>query len=175
MNGTLDSGSMKVFWGVCLITALQLVVPSRSAALDLGFSLGAFDFQRQNDAREVGVDVAAPAQYFGLVPHAGLHVSTDESVYVYVGARRPFSFGSNERWLVVPSFAVSAYEEGQGKDLGGPVEFRSGLDVLRRLDRGGAVGIGFYHLSNSSLYRFNPGANSLLVRVLVPRLLSGDS
>jgi hypothetical protein len=158
-----------------LVAATELASPLRAAALEWGFSIGAFDFQRQNDAREIGLDVATQAQLFGLVPHAGLHVTTDESVYAYVGARRPFSVDSNERWWVVPSFAVSAYEEGQGKDLGGPVEFRSGVDLLRHLDRGGAVGVGFYHLSNSSLYRFNPGANSIIVRVLMPRLSSGDS
>ena len=40
-------------------------------------------------------------------------------------------------WRLTPGFAVSIYEEGsEGKDLGGPVEFRSSLELSRRLPGG---------------------------------------
>ena len=63
---------------------------------------------------------------------------------------------------------MSLYERGEGKELGGPIEFRSGLDIQRRLDGGTKIGLGIYHLSNCCIYDLNPGTNSLLLRIVLP-------
>ena len=66
---------------------------------------------------------------------------------------------------MTPQFAVTLYEDGDGKDLGGPLEFRSGLEVAYDFARGPTVGLLFYHLSNGDFYDFNPGSNSLVLTV----------
>ena len=65
--------------------------------------------------------------------------------------------------MVTPQFAVSLYEQGDGRDLGGVVEFRSGLEVAYAFAKGPRVGVLFYHLSNGDFYDFNPGSNSFVV------------
>ncbi|HVS12409.1 MAG TPA: acyloxyacyl hydrolase [Thermoanaerobaculia bacterium] len=130
-------------------------------------SLGVIDFTRSNEALELGIAHRWPEWWWGLRPVAGVHLTADESYFGYLGLRRSFRLGGG-RWSFEPSLAVSLYEDGDGKDLGGPVEFRSGADFLYALPMGGKVGIGFYHLSNSGLYDKNPGANSLLLRYLLP-------
>lgn len=125
------------------------------------------DFSRQKEAFELGFDVRFAALRWGLVPHAGAHGTVDETFYAYGGLRRPFALAQG-RWIVEPSFAIGLYERGDGKELGGAIEFRSGIDVLLRGDRTGWIGLGFYHLSNSSIYHLNPGTNSLLLRWLLP-------
>ena len=67
----------------------------------------------------------------------------------------------SERWRVVPFLGVGIYEEGDGKDLGGPVEFRSGVEVSYRVGRRWWLGATLYHLSNGVLYDSNPGEESL--------------
>ncbi len=152
---------------------LLLVGGSGAEAAQVGFSLGVIDFSRDNEAVELGVDVGFGRWRWGLVPHAGVHATADESYYGYFGVRRPFELGGSGAWLVAPSLAVSLYERGKGKELGGPLEFRSGIELLRRWRTGGTIGLGFYHLSNSSLYDLNPGTNSLLLRIQLPPKSAG--
>ncbi|MCZ6727505.1 MAG: acyloxyacyl hydrolase, partial [Acidobacteria bacterium] len=64
---------------------------------------------------------------------------------------------------LAPNFAVSLYEQGDGKDLGHEIEFRSGLELACSHRGGSSLGLEFYHISNSSISDVNPGSNSLLV------------
>jgi lipid A 3-O-deacylase len=125
------------------------------------------DFTRSQEAVELGIAHRWREWKWGLRPVAGVHVTADESYFGYLGLRRSFRLGEG-RWSAVPSFAVSLYEKGDGKDLGNTLEFRSGLDLLYALPMGGKVGVGFYHLSNASISDDNPGTNSLLLRYLLP-------
>jgi hypothetical protein len=130
-------------------------------------SVGVIDFARSREAVELGITHRWPEWRWGLRPIAGVHVTLDETIFVYGGLRRAFRLGDS-RWSFVPSLAISLYEEGDGKNLGGVVEFRSGGDLLYELPMGGRVGFGFYHLSNAVIYDRNPGTNSLLLRYQLP-------
>ena len=66
-----------------------------------------------------------------------------------------------ERLGIAPSFAPGIYSPG-GVDLGGPLEFRSGIDLTWRLDDSFTLAAGLYHLSNGGLYSRNGGSESLL-------------
>ena len=66
-------------------------------------------------------------------------------------------------WGLVPELGVGVYEQGDGKDLGGSLEFRSGIEVTYRANDSIRVGVGFYHLSNAGLHEVNPGLNSLVL------------
>jgi hypothetical protein len=89
----------------------------------------------------------------------GTSVLDDGGNYSYAGGRYEFLLG--DRWCLAPSFTAGVYAPG-GVDLGGPLEFRSGLDVLYRLTPDLSFGAGFYHLSNGGLYSRNGGSESLL-------------
>lgn len=134
---------------------------------ELAVSVGSFDIFQPDQAVEAGVQYRLRSRAFRLVPHVGVHVTGDRAVFGYVGLRRPINVG--RRWLLEPSLAVAAFENGDGKDLGQVLEFRSGLDLTRRLTNGAKISLGVYHISNASMAENNPGANSGLLTYVFPR------
>jgi hypothetical protein len=94
----------------------------------------------------------------GMVNDAG-------GYYGYLGLRLPLERG--ERWQVTPSIGPGIYSAGDGIDLGGPVEFRSGIEVSARLGERARLGVSYYHLSNGVLYDLNPGQESLVLVLTV--------
>ena len=132
----------------------------------LAISVGLYDFDDPLEAFEIGLDYSFKAWRWGFVPHLGVHGTEDETYFVYAGLRRHFRL--SEKWFVTGSLAASYHEPGDGKDLGYALEFRSGLSLSREFEGGSQLGLGFYHLSNSSLSSTNPGANSLLLRYKFP-------
>ncbi|HVS65410.1 MAG TPA: acyloxyacyl hydrolase [Thermoanaerobaculia bacterium] len=154
---------------ILLVLLAVFGVPGAPAQEGGGWSasLGVIDFARSRQQLEIGITHRWPEWRWGLRPIAGVHVTLDETVFAYAGLRRRFRLGQT-RWSFVPSLAVSLYQAGDGKDLGGLLEFRSGGDFLFDLPMGGRVGFGFYHLSNSGIHDRNPGTNSLLLRYQLP-------
>jgi len=59
--------------------------------------------------------------------------------------------------------AAGVYDRGNDKDLGGSIQFRSGLELAYEMNPGSRVGAVFYHLSNAGLEPNNPGSESLVV------------
>ncbi|MCD4748247.1 MAG: acyloxyacyl hydrolase [Thermoanaerobaculales bacterium] len=154
-----------------LLLLLPWVAPLAANAedrLSLGLNVGIFDTaawlddKGDFDAIEGGLTLRWPATLvWGIGPMAGISANDDGAFWLYAGLRRPFSLGGG--WSVAPNLAVSLYEEGDGKDLGHVVEFRSGLELAFTCRSGSAVGLEFYHLSNASISDVNPGSNSLVV------------
>lgn len=156
-----------------LLLVLGAVLPCGRAAADsgvrLGLAAGAYDVGDYTyDTAEAGVELQLPPVWqdrlprrLSLRPMFGLAGTSDEAVWIYGGLRADVETGS--RWLVSPSFAVSLFDEGEGKDLGGVVEFRSAIEGSYRLGAGARIGLTFHHLSNGGLYDHNPGSNSLLL------------
>ena len=137
--------------------------PRRAEDGGLRVSAGVIDFGKGQAAAEVGIEHRFRTDWcLGFGPHVGAAVTTDGSFFVYAGADRQFELGRS--WFIDSSFALGLYEEANGKNIGGPLEFRSGIAVGRRLRNGSRVEFGFFHLSNSAYYRRNPGVNSLFLR-----------
>ena len=137
--------------------------PSRADEAGPILSAGVIDFGKDHETVEVGVEHRFAADWcHGLGPHVGAFVTPDESFFLYAGTDQRYDLGRS--WFVDVITSVGFYEAGDGKDIGGELEFRSGFAVGRRLRDGSRVSFGFSHLSNSSYYRRNPGVNSLLLR-----------
>lgn len=102
-----------------------------------------------------------PKKAPGFVPALGVSGTEDGNVWVYGSLR--YDLRVSKRFYVTPMTGVSLYEEGDGKDLGGPIEFRSGLEISYALEGGGRLGLVFYHLSNADIYDENPGSNSMVL------------
>ncbi len=134
--------------------------------VELAFSAGAYDIAKTKSI-EAGLEYRFRSRAWGLVPAVGVAATEDGAFWAYAGLRRPFRLGPG--WRLTPGFAVSLYEEGStGKDLGGPVEFRSSLELSRRFARGSSLGLATYHLSNASIYDDNPGSNSVVLSWAFP-------
>jgi hypothetical protein len=92
-------------------------------------------------------------------PIMGIMVFGDGSKYVYSGFNIFEQIGS--RFTVIPNFAVGGYHNGGKKDLGGVLEFRSGIEVGYWILDKMMAGIAFHHISNASIYKRNPGTETL--------------
>ncbi|MEM8930873.1 MAG: acyloxyacyl hydrolase [Acidobacteriota bacterium] len=154
-----------------LVTAFALMlsmapIAHAESADGWAFGLGAFDIGKDFTAAEAMIEYRwEPFDLWGtgieLKPTVGLAGNDDGGVWGHVGFR--WDMSTSGRWIPTLGFAVTAYEEGDGKDLGSTLQFRSSIEIAYRLDSGNRIGLMLYHLSNASLYDFNPGEESLLL------------
>jgi hypothetical protein len=130
--------------------------------------IGYFDItQDDNSAAQFGVEYRFAPYYYTLRPAVGLNVSTDGSVYGYGGVFWDIDVMDGSIWLT-PNFAAGLYHSGDGKSLGGAVEFRSGIELSYMLENQHRIGLAFNHISNASIYDRNPGAETLLLNYHLP-------
>lgn len=126
----------------------------------LTLSLGYFDIVDNDEtALAGGIEWMSTKRLWIFQPMVGAMATTDGSLYGYAGFGTDFFFGN--RWVLTPSIAVGAYSEGDGKDLGNTVEFRSAITIAYRFDNRSRLGLRFYHLSNAGLGDNNPGVEVL--------------
>jgi hypothetical protein len=88
-------------------------------------------------------------------------VNSDSSYYGCGSFR--FEVPVGERWQVTPQLGYGLYDRNGGFNLGGQVEFRSGLEVTRQIGERYRLGLIYYHLSNAGIYVHNPGSESLVL------------
>jgi hypothetical protein len=65
--------------------------------------------------------------------------------------------------VATPGFAAGLFHRGGGQNLGGPVEFRSSIELAYRFGDGSRLGLNLSHLSNGGFYDRNPGTESLVL------------
>lgn len=134
----------------------------------LSGSVGYFDVvDKENKSTQLGLEYRFNAISYGLRPIVGVTGTTDSSAYAYAGFNLDVPILSNQLYLI-PNFAVGAYHSGDGKDLGGALEFRSGIELAYQMENYHRIGIAFNHLSNAGLYDKNPGVETLLINYSIP-------
>ena len=132
-------------------------------------SSGAFDPFVDETTLEIGSEFRFAPRRFpflpsfvpDLIPTAGLMVRAPGSLYAYGGFRADLPLG--ERWTFSPGWATGLFHRSPDFDLGGPLEFRTSLELAYRLPGGSRLGLCLYHLSNAGLFERNPGSESLVV------------
>ena len=98
-----------------------------------------------------------------IYPVSGVMITDDEAVYVYTG----YQMNQKSDYLTIsPSFAVGYYDEGDGKDLGHEIEFKTQIQLLFEISSNSELGFSYNHISNASLGDKNPGANSYMFNFL---------
>ena len=98
-----------------------------------------------------------------LSPITGAMITADSAAYFYTGVQAQYKFGSMN---ITPSFTPGIYNQGDGKDLGHPLEFKSEVQLSLDLPKSSQLGFSYNHLSNASLGDKNPGANSYMFNFL---------
>ena len=132
-------------------------------------SLGAgwFDFNDDRDAVDLRVEYRPGVEYFGLIkPWLGLEGTTDGAVYGAGGIL--IDFDLTERIVVTPSFGAGLYADGDGKDLGNTVQFRSQIEVGYKFSSGARISAAVSHISNASLSDSNEGTEVATVYYHLP-------
>ena len=98
-----------------------------------------------------------------LSPITGVLITSDNAGYVYTGVQAQYKIGILN---ITPSFTPGLYHEGDGKDLGHMLEFKSEVQLSLDLSKNTELGFSYNHLSNASLGDKNPGANSYMFNFL---------
>lgn len=132
----------------------------------LTFYSGSFDVLDDDNAAQLGMEYRAEPVWYHLVPVIGANVDTDGALYGYAGIN--YDLYVTDGFVITPNFMVGAYSEGDGKDLGGTLEFRSGIEAAFEFKDASRVGVAFNHISNASIYEHNPGAETLLLNYSLP-------
>ena len=140
----------------------------------LSFAAGAFDIMREKHRTwEFEVEykfllkcLSSPWSFLEFRPLVGVMATATESVYLYAGLNFDLLFW--DHFLIAPGFAAGYYSTGHGKNLGYPLEFRSGVELAYQTLDGHRLGVHFYHLSNASLGHRNPGEESLVIYYDIP-------
>tara|TARA_B100000287_G_scaffold362324_1_gene355531 strand:- start:338 stop:853 length:516 start_codon:yes stop_codon:yes gene_type:complete len=98
-----------------------------------------------------------------ISPVTGLMFTADNATYIYTGIQAQYNLG---KLNIVPSFTPGLYGEGNGKDLGHIVEFKSEVQLSLNIFEKSQLGFSYNHISNASLGDKNPGANSYMFNFL---------
>ena len=110
-----------------------------------------FQHQNENLNRET---------FLGNVsPITGGFITENSAAYIYTGIEWNMDMGG---MVFTPSFAPGLYHEGDGKDLGHVLEFKSEIQFSFELSNDTNIGLSYNHISNASLGDKNPGANSYM-------------
>ena len=92
-------------------------------------------------------------------PITGIFITKDSAAYFYTGVKAKYKLGTLD---FTPSFAPGLYRQGDGKDLGHVIEFKTEIQLSLDLSTNSKLGFSYNHLSNASLGKKNPGANSYM-------------
>ena len=98
-----------------------------------------------------------------LSPITGGFLTKNNAFYLYTGVQAEYELGF---LTITPSFAPGYYNEGSGKDLGFPIEFKSEVQMSFNLSDSSQMGMSYNHISNASFGEKNPGANSYMFNFL---------
>ncbi|HJN21985.1 MAG: acyloxyacyl hydrolase [Alphaproteobacteria bacterium] len=156
------------------MTALTAILIAEPTAAEDGFrepdfitiGAGGFDINDNMTAGQFDIQLRFNTKLWIFRPHAGLFITTDQAFYGWAGIHGDVYFG--RRFVLTPSFSVGGFEESDGKDLGGPLEFRSALEFAYRFDDASRLGVQIGHLSNASIYDSNPGEEFAILTYSIP-------
>ena len=116
-----------------------------------------FGFQHQNEELKRNSFLGT------LSPITGGMITADNAVYLYTGVQADYDLGLLK---LTPSFTPGIYNQGDGKDLGHIIEFKSEIQLSMDLSENSMFGMSYNHISNASLGSKNPGANSYMFNFL---------
>ncbi len=151
----------------CILLNISVVADEKTLEnnTELSFYTGMFDFsddgkkssligfQHQNE------NLNRDTFLGNLSPITGAMITADNATYFYTGVQAQYKIGALN---FTPSFTPGYYKEGDGKDLGHALEFKSEIQLSLELPKDSQLGFSYNHLSNASLGDKNPGANSYM-------------
>jgi lipid A 3-O-deacylase len=157
--------------GLALVPMVA-VLPAQAQQIDgrdpsyIALGVGGFDVLHNNTAALFRGEYRFSQQFWIFKPFVGGEATSDGGAYGYGGIGVDVYLG--DRFVVTPSFAIGAFEKGNGKNLGSWLEFKSGGEFAYRFDDRSRLGIAFDHISNAGLTKQNPGTESLVLVYAIP-------
>ena len=130
-------------------------------------SAGEFDDPGTTASREVYLryDLGHRNGPFG---HA-LGLSFADEGETWIGFGQTYLWQPNRSRLYAELHAMTGlYDANGGLDLGGPIQFRSGIEIGYENRSGWRYALSYDHRSNADIYASNPGVETYMFRVSVP-------
>jgi len=138
--------------------AAQVALNETPAVISGG--VGWYDFKLQDDeAVDFRLEYRHGEDFLWLKPWGGLEVTSDGAVWGGIGVLVDIIFFDSI--VLTGSFAPGLYEDGNGKDLGHTIEFRSQVELGYQFENRSRLSVAFSHISNARLGDDNPGTEVL--------------
>ena len=139
---------------------------ARETAPRWSLSAGTVVFQGDRVSEEIYLRRDAGTVYGPFQPTLGASVTAEGSAWLGAGVLyTPEIPGS---LYVQGHIMPGLYIDGDGPDLGGALQFRSGLEVGYETRAGLRIGLALDHRSNADIRRDNPGLETVQLRVSLP-------
>lgn len=132
----------------------------------LSLSGGLYDANDNEEAAEFHLEYRFRKGLWFVRPMVGVMATSDEAFYGYGGIY--IDVPVTDRWILTPSFAAGGYDDGDGKDLGHTIEFRSQIELAYRFRNRVRISASLSHISNASLSDNNPGTEILSLTYAIP-------
>ena len=124
---------------------------------------GSYDYDDDNTSSLYGLNYHLSDNAFSvfnlidLNPVIGGFVTAKSATMLYSGFET--NIGQDSIYLNLSSSA-GIYSNGDGKDLGNALQFKSEVNLFYRLGKSSSIGLGSHHISNAGLSSVNPGTNN---------------
>ena len=90
-------------------------------------------------------------------PVIGGFITAENASMFYSGFET--NIGADSIYFNISS-SVGIYNNGDGKDLGNDLQFKSEINIFYKISKESRFGIGSHHISNAGLATVNPGTNN---------------
>ena len=124
---------------------------------------GSYDYDDNNTSNLIGLNYHLTQNDFSILniidinPVVGLFVTAKSASMLYSGFET--NLGGDTIFLNLSSSA-GLYNNGDGKDLGNTLQFKSEINLFYSLSNSTRIGLGSHHISNAGLSSVNPGVNN---------------
>ena len=124
---------------------------------------GSYDYDDDNTSTLYGLNYHLSDNTFSVLnlidlnPVIGGFVTAKSATMLYSGFET--NIGKDSIFLNLSSSA-GIYSNGDGKDLGNTLQFKSEVNIFYRLGKSSRLGLGSHHISNAGLSSVNPGTNN---------------
>ena len=148
---------------IILIIVSILFFYSNLSANSFSIFGGSYDYDDDNTSTLYGLNYHLSDNAFSIFnlidlnPVIGGFVTAKSATMFYSGFET--NIGQDSIYFNLSSSA-GIYSNGDGKDLGNALQFKSEVNLLYRLGKSSRVGLGSHHISNAGLSSVNPGTNN---------------
>lgn len=133
----------------------------------LAFSAGEVLERRADPAGEIYLRYDRDFKRGPFGEAAGLSVGENGEVWVGYGSTYTHHFGRSGLYTELHAITGLYFDNG-GFDLGGLIEFRSGIELGYEAKQGWRAALTYDHRSNAGIYDDNPGIETVQFKVSIP-------